>query len=331
MNLKSIMLGRALHSLLSGIGLQVAGALFGALGGGLWSLSALGHVALGAVVTGISSYVVRQTPTWLAWLAKALGAPPAAPTSSAGILLVLLAAAAMSSCSPPAADAAPVLTSGPVGLAGALLAPGDSLGPYTFTVAPVAGASGYSWTVTASGTNGTFTNLPTGTATASPSLSFTLATGGIWDSVSLQLCVKGTSSVRSTKAAACTSWKVYRYLSSPTALSGDSSKLGPISLMLRSPSEDSLFRNGSGVYARVAVGGTAQFCAFIRFGSGHVAAITAASACPAVAAANFAAPRLTGYTAAESAWLSGSCATWASCLAGVGLLRQRADILVHRA
>lgn len=241
-------------------------------------------------------------------------------------LLAAVALAAAPSCSPPAADAAPVLVRGPVAFAGAL-APGDSVGPYTFTIPAVSGASAYSWTVTASGTNGAWTNLPTGTSTTTPTLSFTAASGGTWDSVSFQLCVKGTSPVRSSKGQACTTWKVYRYLASPTSLTGDSSRLGPLSLMLRSPQQDSLQGRGHGVYAHTVTGGTATFCAFIRFGSGHVAGVTPNATCPPVGATNFRADRLASLTPAESAWLSGGCATWAGCLSGFGLIRQRPDVL----
>src|SRR6185437_13513393 len=101
------------------------------------------------------------------------------------LLLTALALVAAPSCSPPAADAAPVLRAGPIDLGG-FLAPGDSLGPYTFTVPAVPGATGYSWTLTTSGTNGVWSNVPTGQATASPTLTFTLASGAPWDSVSLQ-------------------------------------------------------------------------------------------------------------------------------------------------
>ena len=331
--MKSIMLGRAIHGILAGIVLQVAGALLGALGGGVWSLTALFHVATAAAGTYLSAYLVRQAPSWLAWLAQQLGGAP--PTSAAGILLVLVALS-LASCSPPQAAAAPVLRAGPVGLLGTLVSAGDSLGPYTFAVNPVAGATGYKWTVTASATNGTWGNLPAGTATTSPSVTFTLAAvGGAWDSVSLQLCVTGTSAVRSAKAPACISWKVLRYLPSPTSLSGDSSRLGPISMMIR----DRFTRLphwGTNIKDSIDVGAGPvawKVCAFWRFGSGHVLAVGDTLGCGPVAAAQFRADRLTGYTAAEAAWQSGACLTWGGCLSGLGLGRRLpADaLLTHRA
>ncbi len=245
------------------------------------------------------------------------------------LLLTALALVAAPSCSPPAADAAPVLRAGPIDLGG-FLAPGDSLGPYTFTVPAVPGATGYSWTLTTSGTNGVWSNVPTGQATASPTLTFTLTSGAPWDSVSLQLCVKGTSSVRSTKAPGCTSWRVLRYLPSPTSLSGDSSKLGPISMMVRIDGGD-LPTWGSSQHATKPIGASWKNCVFWRFGSGHVLAVGDTTGCGAVAAAQFRPDRLIGYTPAEQEWQSGACLTWSGCLSGLGLGRRApADaLLVH--
>lgn len=314
-----------LHRLIVGALIGAAVAIQNVIATGAWTWHALLFGILGGVLSGLAGwYISTKDP------ADTDSAPPASagPTSVVGILL-LLALLPLASCNPPAASAAPVLRSGPVGFAGAL-APGDSLGPYTFTVGPVGGATGYKWTVTATATNGTWGNLPAGTMTATPSLTFTLAAvGGAWDSVALQLCVTGTSAVRSAKAPACTSWKVNRYLASPTALTGDSSRLAPISLMLRASPQDSVTRGGESVASHVLIGQSIQFCSIIRFGSGHVAGISPAPACAGILAANFRPDRLT-LSGPEAAWLSGACGTWAACLAGFSVL-VRADMLPHRA
>lgn len=306
-----------LHALLVAIIVGGATALQAALASGTWTWHALLFGLVGGILSAAAGWLIRTLN----------GGPP--PAAAAVVLLAGLTGL-LASCSPPQASAAPVMRAGPIGLAG-VLAPGDSLGPYTFAVPAVSGAGGYSWTLTVSATNGSWSNLPTNAGTTAPSFGFTIAAaGGVWDSVSLQLCVKGTSAVRSSKGTACTSWKVYRYLASPTALTGDSSKLGPISMMLRSPTEDSLYRNGSGVYAHAVTRGTALFCAFIRFGSGHVAGITPTSSCATVAPANFLSTRLGALTSAEAGWLSGSCLTWPSCLSGLGAVRAPRDaLLIH--
>lgn len=306
-------LGTWIHSVLSGLVLQVVGSVLAAVGGGLFSVTALLHIALGAVGVFISAYVVRNSPTWLTWLGGKLGGAP--PASAAGIVLLVLALP-LASCSPPVADAAPVLASGPIGFAGAL-APGDSLGPYTFTVPAVPGATGYSWTLTTSATNGTWSNVPAGTTTTAPSLSFTLAaSAGVWDSVSLQLCVKGTSGVRSTKVPACASWKVYRYLPTPTSLSGDSSHLGLMSLMVRSPTEDTITAHGANAHITVATNGTIQFCTVARFGSGDLALLGTDTTCMATALRDFRPDRFQHLTVQEQNFLAGACSPWSACLLG---------------
>lgn len=331
MQLSKLPVGRFLHSVLAAALLQVAGSVFAAIGGGLWSLTALWHVALGAVLVSLSGFVVKNAPSWLATIAQWLGAPP--PAAGAALVILALAGLATTSCSPPQASAAPVLSAGPVGLFGAL-APGDSLGPYVFTVGAVPGATGYSWTLTTSATNGTWSNVPTNAATTTPSFTFSIAaTGGVWDSVSLQLCVKGTSGVRSTKGPACTTWKVLRYLPTPTSMSGDSSRLGPISMMVRVPGGSLPIWGTGGQTASYPAGTVFKACVFWRFGSGKVAAVGAdTTGCGVIAAAQFRADRRSGFTAAESSWLSGACDPWSACLLGLGAIRSRLDVLlVHRA
>lgn len=306
-----------LHALAVCVIVGAATSLQSLIAAGTWTWHALLFGLIGGVLSAAAGWLIRQLN----------GAPPA--NGTAAIVAFLLLLLPLASCSPPAAEGAPVLVRGPLAFSG-VLAPGDSVGPYIFTAPAVSGATGYSWTLTASATNGTWANLPAGAATSTPTLTFTVASGGTWDSVSFQLCMKGTSPVRSSKGQACTSWKLYRYLSSPTSLTGDSSRLGPLSLMLRSPQEDSL-KPGGGVYAHTQTGAMATFCAFIRFGSGDVAGVTPNPTCPTVATANFRASRLASLTGAESAWLSGSCTPWANCLAGLGLGRRVPTdaLLVH--
>lgn len=251
---------------------------------------------------------------------------------SSGAVLALISlflALPAASCNPPVADAAPVMVAGPSALSGAL-APGDSLGPYTFSVAPVSGATGYRWTLSDSATNGVFPGIPTSSNTTSPSITFTLPTGGAWDSVSLRLCVTGTSAVRTAKASACANWKVLRYLPSPTSLSGDSTKLAPMSLMVRTPTGDLPVGLGGVQHSTMTTNGTLQFCTFVRFGSGTVAGLDTVSACVGVAVRSFAKYRLRAVTAQEAAWLAGGCSSWAAC--ALGSIRALPDVLLtHRA
>lgn len=307
-----------LHALAVAAIVGAATAVQSLLAAGTWTWHALVFGLIGGVMSAAAGWLIRQlnSPT-----------PPPSGTTAA-LLAFLLLLLPLASCSPPQAEAAPVMAAGPVGLSG-FLAPGDSLGPYTFTLPAIPGASGYKWTVTDSATNGAFPALPTGISTSAPTFTFTLPTGGAWDSVSLKLCVTGTSSVRSAKAPGCASWKVLRYLPSPTSLSGDSSKLGPISLMVRRQGGQ-LPVWGPGQNATLVIGQVSVGCVFWRFGSGHVLAVGAdTTGCGAIAAVQFRPDRLTNYTAAEAAWQSGACLTWADCLSGLGLgtLRVPADEL----
>ena len=282
MNLKSIMLGRALHSLLSGIGLQVAGALFGALGGGLWSLSALGHVALGAVVTGISSYVVRQTPTWLAWLAKALGAPPAA---SAGILVVLLAWPFVS-CSPPAASGA-TLT---------VVAAGDTAKVFAHWGA-VNRATSYSYSLTTLATNGTWTSLATGVSTTATSVAL-FPTSSTADTAVFQLCVaavgaSGSSAIGCTPSAANSANTWRRKLGSPTPI------LDSVTALLLVPQHDT-----------IVIGASHTLCPFWQMGNGAVVMRSGdAAACGTAYVSSYSAAQRT-VTVDQQALVDGRCLTW---------------------
>lgn len=310
-----------LHALAVCVIVGAATSLQSLIAAGTWTWHALLFGLIGGVLSAAAGWLIRQLN----------GAPPANGTAAMVAFLLLLLP--LASCSPPQAQAAPVMASGPLGLSG-FLAPGDSLGPYTFTVPAVPGATGYKWTATVAATNGTWTNVPSATVTAGPAITFTLASGGVWDSVSLQLCVTGTSPVRSAKAPACTNWKVLRYLPSPTSLSGDSSKLGPISMMVRIDGGD-LPTWGPSQHASKTVGQSWKQCVFWRFGSGHVLAVGDTTGCGAIAAVQFRADRVTGYSPAELDWQSGACLQWSGCVSGLGLgprFHMPPDVLLtHRA
>lgn len=296
-----------------------------------WTWHALVYGTIAAMLVAIAGwYIGTKDPADTGMTTSAAPTPPI-PPATAGLLLLALLSLATTSCSPPQAQAAPVLISGPMAFSGALL-PGDSLGPYVFSANSVPGATGYKWTVTASATNGAWTNLPNASVTTSPGLTFTLSSGGAWDSVSLQLCVTGTSSTRSAKAPACTSWKVMRYLPSPTSLVGDSSRLGPISFMLRLPGGNLPVWGSGGQSITIPAGTSFRACSIWRFGSGHVAAVGPdTTSCGAVVAAQFNPTRINRLTAAEAAWVSGSC-NWSNCLLGLGSVKSLPDaLLVHRA
>lgn len=261
------------------------------------------------------------------------------------LLLTAVLAAAQPSCSPTPAVAAPVV-SGPIGFTGAL-APGDSIGPYVFRLpSATPGATGYAWTLAVSKTNGTFPGAPFAQNTVGDSLLITVPTGGAWDSVTFTLTVKPTSTLRSAKAAASTTWTLYRYLASPSSFVVDSTRLGPISMTIRNDTVLTLANGMVTTTARTTVSShgaatntvlltssTVQLCAYVRFGSGLMTPVGDTLNCGRIGSMYFKASRLAQLpTPAESRWLSAACLTdWSSCLVGQVPSVVRDALLVHRA
>lgn len=234
------------------------------------------------------------------------------------MLCVLALAAALTACEKTFAADAPSAREEGSHFA-RTLGPGDTL-RYTLSTAPVPGATGYKWTVTS--VPNSFTGLPTNLATGAPSVSFTAVATAPWDSVSFSGCVTPTATTRSAKSAACTVFKLSRYLAAALPPSVDSSALGPISLLVRPKGP-----------VTIQVGATQQFCAFWRFGSGHVAERTIdQTSCAATYQSSFT-PAQLAVSAAEQSWMDATC-EWPACLLGALRIpaRERPDmVLVRRA
>jgi hypothetical protein len=281
-----VKLGTVIHSLLNGLLLSVVGSLLGALAGGIFSPALLVHVAIGAIGTNVSAYIVRNSPSWLTWLGQKLGgAPP--PASAAGILVLLLCALPLASCAPPAAAGA-TLT---------VMAAGDTA--KVFAHWPVVNrATGYTYTLTTLATNGTWTGLATGTATAATSVSLgPISTTA--DTAVFQLCVtatgaSGASPIGCTPSAAnaANTWR--RKLGTPTPV------MDSVTALLLLPS-----------HLALTVGQTAPApCPFYQLGNGAVGMRAGDSAsCTSAYIATYSETQR-ALTPDQQALVDGRCITW---------------------
>ena len=143
------------------------------------------------------------------------------------------------------------------GPTGDLIAPGDSLS-YSLSWGAAQRATSYLVTVTAAGTNGTWTGLPSSQAVLSGTTLAFKAISLAWDSATFTATVQSVDAVGPTGKTSTVSWRVRRRATAPGPITVDSSLV--ITGMIVTPNN-----------AVLVVGDSRQFCAFQQFKDSAVA------------------------------------------------------------
>lgn len=190
-----------LHGFVVGLVLSVLASpsVGGLVSSGVFTLATLWHAVVVAAVSYLWGYLVKNAPGWF-------GAGSSSGTAGAarlGVLLALLAASpAILACPPAPANAASVT----------VMAVGDSA-KITFHWPAVNKATGYTYTVSALASNGTWTGLPVNQATAATSGS-AVGVSSTADTAVFQVCAtavgaSGSSAIgcSSSTAGAANTWR----------------------------------------------------------------------------------------------------------------------------